>query len=106
MHSCNARYSTGTMPDTIAFDFPVRCEQIAEQLEGARILILTFPLGFEASDAAGFTPQKWRDIFEEGKKSLGPLLADFALPGNVRSFRAKCVFYIRAAWLSYRSRYT
>lgn len=56
---------------------------MAEQLEVARLLIISFPLGFGANKEGNFSVNKWRQTIEEAQDTLGPLLREFAISTDV-----------------------
>ncbi|KAL8425577.1 hypothetical protein Efla_004412 [Eimeria flavescens] len=67
---------------TWTFASPEGNQQVAEQLEAARLLLVTFPIGFGSEEAQEFPPLQWRKTIEEAQKTLGPLLKEFSLPNN------------------------
>ncbi|KAL8454609.1 hypothetical protein Emed_000330 [Eimeria media] len=67
---------------TWTFASPEGNQQVADQLEAARLLVVTFPIGFGSEETQEFSPLQWRKTIEEAQKTLGPLLKEFALPNN------------------------
>ncbi|KAL8447751.1 hypothetical protein Emag_004212 [Eimeria magna] len=67
---------------TWTFASPEGNQQVADQLEAARLLVVTFPIGFGSEETQDFPPLQWRKTIEEAQKTLGPLLKEFALPNN------------------------
>ncbi|KAL8272224.1 hypothetical protein Esti_003889 [Eimeria stiedai] len=67
---------------TWTFASPEGNQQVTDQLEAARLLVVTFPIGFGSEEAQDFPPLQWRKTIEEAQKTLGPLLKEFALPNN------------------------
>ncbi|OEH80533.1 methyltransferase domain-containing protein [Cyclospora cayetanensis] len=74
-------------------------QQIADQLETSRLLVVTFPLGFGSDALQEVAPVQWHRTIEEAQKTLGPLLKEFSLPTEVGS---RVVLEGKGGWCCFR----